>query len=74
MNKIVIQYQTHRVLINKNSLTKVNRQLWKIETPHKQPRVNTNTRTKSKSRKFKENYEQGKHYLTIPKKDRMENS
>ena len=34
MNKIVIQYQTHEVATNKNSLTKMNRQLWKIKTPH----------------------------------------
>ena len=30
--------------------------------------TNTNTRTKGKSRKIKENYEQGKDYLTITKK------
>ena len=36
MNKVVIQYQTHQVLINKKSLTEMNRQLLKIETPHKQ--------------------------------------
>ena len=31
MNKIVIQYQAHQVLTNKNSLTEMNRQLQKIE-------------------------------------------
>ena len=36
MNKVVIQYQTHQVLTNKNSQTEINRQLRKIETPHKQ--------------------------------------
>ena len=77
MNKIVIQYQTYQVLINKNRLTEMNHQLPKIETPHNQTtqtRANTNARTKSKSRKFKENYEQGKDYLTIIKKHRVENS
>ena len=34
MNKIVIQYQTHQV--STNSLTEINRQLWKIETPYNQ--------------------------------------
>ena len=34
MNKTLIQYQTHYVLTNKNSLTEINHQLRKIETPH----------------------------------------
>ena len=80
MNKIVIQYQTHKVQTNKNSLTEINRQLPKVETPitkqHtiKQYWADTNTRTKSKSRKFKENYEWGKDYVIMYKKYRMENS
>ena len=71
MNKIVIQYHTHQVLTNKNSLTEMNCKLLKIEIQH---RANTNTRTKNKFRKFKENYECGKDYLTNTKKHRMENS
>ena len=41
MNKIVIQYQTHQVLTNKNSLIKMNCQLQKIETPHNQTTQST---------------------------------
>ena len=44
------------------------------ERTTKQRRANTNRRTKGKSRKFKENYERGKEYLTTTKKHRMENS
>ena len=78
MNKI-IQYQKHHELKNNNSLTEVNCQLRKIESPqnqsmHKQPKRNSMKRTKGKSRKFKDNYEQRKDYLTIIKKYRMENS
>ena len=56
MNKIIIQYQTHQELTNKNSLTEMNRQLRKMKTPHnqtthKRPKINTITRTKGKSRK-----------------------
>ena len=40
MNKIVIHYQTHQELKNKNSLTEMNHQLWKMETPHNQTKVN----------------------------------
>ena len=36
MNKIVLQYTTHQVLTNKNSLTEMNSQLLKIETPQNQ--------------------------------------
>ena len=36
MNKIVIQYQIQQVLTNKNSLTEMSRQLWKIEKSHNQ--------------------------------------
>ena len=36
MNKIIVQYQTHQQLTNKNSLTEMNRQLRKMETPHNQ--------------------------------------
>ena len=36
INKIVIQYQTHQELTNKNSLTEMNHQLWKMETPNNQ--------------------------------------
>ena len=36
MKKTLIQYQTHKVLRNKNSVTEMNRQLLKIETPHTQ--------------------------------------
>ena len=75
MNKIVIKYQTHQVLTNKNSLTEMNRKLRKIETPHNQTHwANIISRTKIKSRKLKENNEQGKDYLTITGKHRMENS
>ena len=64
MNKIVIQYQTHQVLTNKNNLTEMNHQLWKKKCHiTKQPTANTNTRTKGKSIKSKENYERGKDYL-----------
>ena len=34
MIKIVIKYQTHQELTNKNSLTEMNLQLWKMEMPH----------------------------------------
>ena len=34
MNNIVIQYLTHQVLTNKNSPTEMDRQIWKMETPH----------------------------------------
>ena len=37
MSKTVKQYQTHQVLTNKNSDTKMNLQFQKIETP--QPRT-----------------------------------
>ena len=79
MNKIVILYQTHQVLTIKNSLTEMDHQLRKksLKTKQhtsKQHREITNTRTKSKSRKFKENYERGKDYLTITKKHRMKNN
>ena len=81
MNKTVIQYQTHQVLINKKIQTEMNRKiLKKKETLHnqtshtKQYRTNTNTRTKNRFREFKENYEWKKNYLTITKKHRMENS
>ena len=36
MKKILIQYQAPQILTKKNSLTKMNRQFWKIETPHNQ--------------------------------------
>ena len=36
MNKIIIQYQTHQQLSNKNSLTDMNRKFRKMETPHNQ--------------------------------------
>ena len=45
-----------------------------MEIPHNQLKPNTISRTKDKLRKFKENYEQEKNYLTIIKKHRMENS
>ena len=41
MNKIEIQYQTHQVLTNKNSLTEMNGQLLKIEISHNQTPHNT---------------------------------
>ena len=54
---------------------------WKLritETPHNQTHnqttQNKHYHKKGKSRKFKENYEQWKDYLTIIKKHRMENS
>ena len=40
MNKIIIQYQTHQKLTNKNSLTEMNRQLRKMETSHNQTTQN----------------------------------
>ena len=63
--------------INKQKWT-TNFGKWKHHTTKqrttKQPKINTITRTKGKSRKFKENYQQWKDYLTIIKKYRMENS
>ena len=75
MNKILIWYQTHQVLTNKNSLTEKpqNSKNTNVTQPNN-TQENTNTRTKSISRKFKENYERGKDYLIIIKKLRMENS
>ena len=46
MNKMVIQYQTDQVLTNQNSLTEMNRQLRKIETPHNQTTHNKTTQRK----------------------------
>ena len=47
-----------------HSLTEINHQLCKIETPHtpNNTEQNTNTRTKNKSKKFKENPE----WTTLP--------
>ena len=67
MNKIVIQYQTHQVLTNKNSLTEMNCQLLKTEAT--QP-----NNTEQTLRKFNENYEWKKDYLTITKKQNREES
>ena len=40
MNEIIIQYQTHQKLTNKNNLTDINRKLRKMETPHNQTTQN----------------------------------
>ena len=57
MNKIVIEYQTHHVLANKNSLTEMNRQLRKIETPQNQTTHNhTNINKTRPSKMMKENF------------------
>ena len=67
-------------MTSNDSLTETNCQLLKIETyttkqhTTKQHKAKTDTRTKNKSRKFKENYEGKKDYLTITKKHTMENS
>ena len=34
INKIIIKYQTHQVVSNKNNPTKINCQLRKMKTPH----------------------------------------
>ena len=55
----------------------MNSQIRKMETPHNQTTHNQTTQNKhqhNKPRKFKENYEQWKDYLTIIKKRRLENS
>ena len=41
-----MQYQIHQVLTNKKSLTEMNRQLRKIETPHNQTTHNQITQSK----------------------------
>ena len=46
MNKIVIQDETHQVLTNKNSLTKINRQLRILETQHNQTTHNQTIQSK----------------------------
>ena len=46
MNKIVIEYQTHQVLTNKNNLTEMNLQLRKIEIQHSQTTHNQTTQSK----------------------------
>ena len=46
MNKIVILYQAHQELPNKNRVTKINRQLWKMEMPHDQTTLNKTTQSK----------------------------
>ena len=61
---VIIHYLAHQIFANKNSRSKMNHQLWKMETPHNQTlhnkttQKNTNTRTKVNSKKFKENFKQ----------------
>ena len=57
MNKIIIQYQTHQELLNKNSLTEMKCQLRKMETPHNQITHNQTTQRKTTTRKKKERKE-----------------
>ena len=56
MNETVKQYQTHQVLTSKNSLTEMNYQFLKIETP---PTLTQEQKIdlENLKRKFKENYE-----------------
>ena len=46
MNKIIVQYQPHQELTNKNSQIEMDRQLRKMETPHNQTTYNQTTQNK----------------------------
>ena len=62
MNNIVIQYQAHQLLTNKNSLTEINREFMIIETPHKQKNTQPN-KTEQTLNKKKRNLENLKRIM-----------
>ena len=57
MNKIVIQYQTHKKLTNINNLKEINGQLRKLETPHNQITHHQTTLSKTLTQEQKVNLE-----------------
>ena len=80
MNKILIQYRTHHVLINKNILNHMNRQHLKIETSHSQKKAQLNNPEQTLTPEQKINLNKLKRIMngekiTLPSKKRwMEKS